>query len=207
MTQHPLHRAGASLDPDDLYAEPPPWDIGRPQSAFRSLADSGAIRGRVLDVGCGTGEHALMAAALGLDTTGVDLASVALCDAREKARTRGLTVRFLRHDARHLADLGESFDTVLDCGLFHVFDADDRTAYVESLSRVVVPGGRYFMLCFSDRQPGIVGPHRLTRDELTTSFTDGWRLDSIEPATIEVSTDPAGVLAWSVAGTRTSRER
>jgi cyclopropane fatty-acyl-phospholipid synthase-like methyltransferase len=195
--------AGSSLRPEDLYATPPPWDIGRPQPAFLALADAGAIRGRVLDIGCGTGEHALLAAGLGLDATGVDLAANALQTAEDKARRRGLTVRFLRHDARKLADLGEQFDTVLDCGLFHIFGGEDRTAYVDSLRSAVRRGGRYFMLGFSDRQPGEWGHvHKLTRDEIETSFADGWRVDSIEPATIDITADPDGVRAWLAAVTR-----
>jgi cyclopropane fatty-acyl-phospholipid synthase-like methyltransferase len=201
---HPYPGFAAPRGPDDLYVSPPPWDIGRPQPAFRALADAGAIQGRVLDVGCGTGEHALMAAALGLDATGVDLAAAALRTAEQKARDRGLTARFLLWDARELANLGETFDTVLDCGLFHIFDGDDRAAYVDNLRSVVRPGGRYFMLGFSDRQPGVWGPHRLTRDEITASFADGWQVDSIEPATIDITTDPAGVRAWLTALTRTS---
>jgi SAM-dependent methyltransferase len=137
-------------DPDQLYEARPPWDIGRPQPAFQALADAGAITGRVLDIGCGTGEHALMAAALGLDATGIDLAASALATAELKARQRGLSMRFLRHDARRLAELGERFDTVLDSGLFHIFDNPDRAAYVASLGAAVTPGGRYFMLGFSD---------------------------------------------------------
>lgn len=203
-TPHPNFGSGTPWErPDDLYVTPPPWDIGRPQPAFRALAAAGAVRGRVLDVGCGTGEHVLMCADLGLDATGVDLASRALDAAKEKARDRGLTARFLRHDARRLADLGESFDTVLDCGLFHIFDEADRAAFVDSLRAVLEPGGRYFMLCFSDRQPGAWGPHRLTREEIESSFADGWRIDSIEPATIDVTIDPDGIRAWLVAATRT----
>jgi SAM-dependent methyltransferase len=95
----------APRGPEDLYTSPPPWDIGRPQPAFRALADAGAIQGRVLDVGCGTGEHALMAAALGLDATGVDLATAALQAAQQKAHDRDLTARFLLWDARKLAEL------------------------------------------------------------------------------------------------------
>src|SRR5262245_37821453 len=181
-------------DPDDLYASPPPWDIGRPQSAFLRLAQAGAIRGRVLDAGCGTGEHALMASGLGLDATGIDLAANALDIAREKARARGRSVRFLVHDARRLADLGESFDTVLDCGLFHIFDEEERAAYVDGLRSVVAPGGRYFMLGFSDLERSEWGRvHKLTRDEIEAAFADGWWVDAIEPATIDVTTDPDGI--------------
>jgi cyclopropane fatty-acyl-phospholipid synthase-like methyltransferase len=201
---HPPHGDNTTTHgPDDLYATRPPWDIGRPQRAFSALAEAGAIRGRVLDIGCGTGEHAIMAAGLGLDATGVDLAANALHTAEDKARDRGRTVRFLRYDARRLADLGESFDTVLDCGLFHIFDGDDRAAYVDGLRSVLPPGGRYFMLGFSDRQQGEWGRvHKLRRDEIEAAFADGWRVDSIEPSTIDITTDSDGIRAWLVALTR-----
>jgi SAM-dependent methyltransferase len=203
-TPHPL-ASGAQRTPEELYASPPPWDIGRPQPAFLALAHSGVIRGRVLDAGCGTGEHAIMATGLGLDATGIDLASNALGTARQKARDRGRTVRFLLHDALRLADLGESFDTVLDCGLFHIFDAEDRAAYVDGLRSAVVPGGRYFMLGFSDLEQGMWGrAHKLARNEIESAFAEGWRIDSIDRATIDISTDPNGVRAWLLALTRST---
>ncbi len=199
----PHHGSTTPRGPEDLYTSPPPWDIGRPQPAFLALAKAGAIRGRVLDVGCGTGEHVIMCADLGHDATGVDLASAALHAAKNKARDRGRVARFLLQDARQLADLGESFDTVLDCGLFHIFDDDDRAAFVGSLRSVVAPGGRYFMLCFSEAQPGEWGRVRkVTRNEITASFANGWQVDSIEPATIDITTDPDGIRAWLVALTR-----
>jgi cyclopropane fatty-acyl-phospholipid synthase-like methyltransferase len=197
---------GPRFTPEELYVSRPPWDIGRPQPAFLGLFERGEIRGRVLDVGCGTGEHVLMCAERGLSATGIDLAASALQTALSKARERGLSAaRFVCHDVLRMAQLGETFDTVLDCGLFHMphFTDADRVAYVDNLRAVLVSGGRYFMLCFSDRQPGDQGPRRVTRDEITTSFTEGWRIDSIEPTTIEITTDPAGIRAWLVAATRT----
>src|ERR1039457_5368361 len=152
-------------DFDASYAGTPPWDIGRPQPALLELAEGGVLRDRVLDVGCGTGEHALMAARLGHGATGIDTGRTAVTSAEGKARDRALTARFLVWDALQLSGLSEQFDNVLDCGLFHVFEDDDRVQYVDSLRAVLPRGGRIYMLCFSDRQPGDWGPRRVTQDE------------------------------------------
>jgi SAM-dependent methyltransferase len=188
---------------DAAYRGTPPWDIGRPQPAFAELAAAGALRGRVLDVGCGTGEHALLAAAGGLDVWGVDTSPAAIGIAERKAAERGLSARFAVHDALDLPALGERFDTVLDCGLFHVFSDEDRVRYAASLRGVVRPGGRYFMLCFSDRQPPGFGPRRVSRAEIEATFADGWRVDAIDPATLEITLGPPGVRAWRASLTRT----
>jgi SAM-dependent methyltransferase len=194
MTDSTPARPRRPEDFDFLYRVPPPWDIGRPQPAFVALAQTGAIQGRVLDVGCGTGEHALMAAELGFDATGVDMAAAAIEAAKRKARDRSLSARFLVWDAFELAALDEQFDTVLDSGLFHVFPNDDRPTFVENLRAVIPVGGCYFMLCFSELQPGDWGPRRVTRKEIRASFDEGWRVDSIEPASFDVTIDLNGQL-------------
>lgn len=187
---------------EEAYKSTPPWDIGKPQPAFAALARGGAFRGRVLDAGCGTGEHALLAAGLGLQTTGIDMVAAAIAKAQEKARERGLSARFQVGDALHLSVLGQQFDTVVDCGLFHVFADPDRQAYVESLTAAVAPGGRYFMLCFSERQPGDFGPRRVTQAEIRSSFAKGWRVDSIEAVKLIANLDPPEVEAWLASLTR-----
>ncbi|HJQ00192.1 MAG TPA: class I SAM-dependent methyltransferase [Jatrophihabitans sp.] len=174
----------------------PPWDIGAPQPAFQQLADAGQLTGRVLDVGCGTGEHALMAAAIGLAATGVDVAGNAIAIARDKAEQRSLTVEFITGNALELAGLGQVFDTVLDCGLFHVLSDPDRAVFVQSLHSSLAVGGRYFMLCFSDREPGDWGPRRIRQDELRQAFADGWQVESIEPSSILTTMSVDGAQAW-----------
>jgi cyclopropane fatty-acyl-phospholipid synthase-like methyltransferase len=165
----------------------PPWDIGRPQPAFVRLADGGLLSGRVLDAGCGTGEHALLAAARGTDALGVDVSPRAIEQARRKADERGLTVRFEVADALSLGELGLTFDTVIDSGLFHVFDDADRARYVTSLASVLPPGGTCYLMCFSDRQPGTFGPRRVRQEELRSAFSDGWAVTAIVADAFEVN--------------------
>jgi 2-polyprenyl-3-methyl-5-hydroxy-6-metoxy-1,4-benzoquinol methylase len=185
------------------YASTPPWDIGVPQPAFAALAADGRLRGRVLDVGCGTGEHALMAAAAGCDAVGIDIAPSAIRRAEAKANERGISARFTVGDARHLASSGEQFDVVLDCGLFHVFNDEDRARFVASLASVIRPGGRYFMLCFSDMEPPGWGPRRITQDELRAAFDDSWHVDAIEPTDLNVTIRAEPVRSWFASIART----
>jgi SAM-dependent methyltransferase len=174
---------------DDAYAmdRPPAWDIGRPQPTFLRLADRGLLAGRLLDSGCGTGEHTLLAAARGAEATGIDVSVRAIELARAKAAERGSTARFETGDVLRLRDLGLTFDTVLDSGVFHVFDDENRVRYVASLAAALRPGGHCYLMCFSDRQPGDAGPRRVSQDELRAAFGDGWAVTSIEAESFEVN--------------------
>jgi SAM-dependent methyltransferase len=166
---------------------PPPWDIGRPQTAFVRLASSGLLSGRVLDVGCGTGEHTLLAAAHGADAMGVDVSARAIERAREKAAVQDVTARFEVVSALNLGQLAMTFDTVIDSGLFHVFDDEDRARYVTSLATVLRSGGRCYLMCFSDRQPGDWGPRRVRKDELVAAFAEGWNVGDIAADTFAIN--------------------
>jgi SAM-dependent methyltransferase len=193
---------------DEAYAAtaPPPWDIGTPQPAFVQLAARGLLTGQLLDAGCGTGEHTLLAASAGADAVGADVSVRALERAREKAAARGIPARFEEADALRLADLGLSFDTVIDSGLFHVFDDDSRLRYVTSLASVLRRGGQLYLMCFSDRQPGTLGPRRVSQDELRAAFTGGWAVDAIEPAsfTLNPGLFEASAEAWLATISRTA---
>ena len=128
---------------DDSYAgsEPPPWDIGYPQPTFVRLAGEGLLTGQVLDAGCGTGEQTLLAASSGADALGIDISPLAIERARDKATARGSKARFEVADALRLGELGLTFDTIIDSGVFHVFNDANRARYVASLAEVLQPGG------------------------------------------------------------------
>jgi SAM-dependent methyltransferase len=177
--------------------DPAPWDIGQPQPAIMRLASQGGFAGAVLDAGCGTGEHALLIASQGLSVLGVDVAETALAIARKKASDRGIEAEFAAADAFHLERLGRTFDTVLDCGLFHTFNADEQPAYVASLASVTAHNGTLYVLCFSNDGPD-TGPHPITENELRAAFSpgNGWNLVSLEPDRIQTRYHDNGVPAW-----------
>jgi cyclopropane fatty-acyl-phospholipid synthase-like methyltransferase len=180
--------------------EPAPWDLGRPQHAIAALVASGAAGSAgatVLDAGCGTGEHALLLAARGCDVLGVDVAPTAIAAARAKAAARGVTgARFAVGDALALGRLGTTFDHVLDVGLFHTFDDDERTAYVAGLSAVARPGTTVHLLAVSDAAEGEQGPRRVGAGELRDAFATGWDVLAIDAVACEVRFDPGTLAAW-----------
>jgi cyclopropane fatty-acyl-phospholipid synthase-like methyltransferase len=170
-----------------LYAGQAPWDIGKPQKPFIDVADR--IGGAVLDAGCGTGDTALFLASRGCRVTGIDFLEEPIRRARRKAAERGLSATFLVKDAMTLKDWSERFDNVIDSGLFHVLSDGDRRQYVEGLATVLKPGGRLFLLCFSDEEPGTQGPRRVSQKELHDAFAEGWSIESVEPVRVEVRPD------------------
>ncbi len=159
----------------------------------------------MLDAGCGTGEHTLLVAERGLDVLGIDISPAAVRLARAKAAQRGLDATFEVGDVLALDRLGRTFATVIDSGVFHIFDDADRVRYVMSLGAVVDPGGVVHLLCFSEHTPGATGPRRVTQAELRAAFADGWDVERIEAARLEVREDyaPEPAHAWLARIVRT----
>jgi hypothetical protein len=58
---------------------------------------------------------------------------------------------------------------------------------VRSLHGALHAGGRMFIMTFSDRQPGTWGPRRVSQAELRAAFSDGWRIDDIQPAQFDIN--------------------
>ena len=170
--------------------------------ALIEIADR--VTGAVLDAGCGTGENALFFAERGHRVLGIDFLEGPIQEARRKAAERGLDAEFITTDALTLPTLGRQFDSVIDCGLFHVFSDEDRVRYVAGLSSVTRPGGRLFLLCFSDLEPGSPGPEaRLRAGDLRDAFADGWIMEELRAARFEivpnlkdVSFSEGGPQAW-----------
>jgi SAM-dependent methyltransferase len=151
------------------------------------LAETNQISGLVLDVGCGTGENVLYLAGRGFPVAGIDGAPTAIRKARAKAKRRGLRAQFDVADALNLSVPKQPFDAIIDSGLFHVFSDGERARFSDSLGRVIRLGGTYFLMCFSDQQPGVWGPRRVTQSEIRSVFRDRWRVNYIQPSAFELT--------------------
>jgi SAM-dependent methyltransferase len=177
---------------------PAPWDIGHPQPTVVRVAAEGRFTGAVLDAGCGTGDNALHIASLGSSVLGFDVAETALEIARTKARARGLDVEFVTADALQLEQLGRKFETVLDCGLFHALDGDERRRYAASLASATEHDGTLYLLCFGDVGAD-TGPHPVSQEDLRAAFNpgSGWKVAAIDPDRVQTRFhDDNGAPAW-----------
>ena len=170
---------------DAMYHGTPPWEIGHPQPAIVRAIDAGRVRGALLDVGCGTGENALYAAARGLSVVGLDASPRAISIARRKAQGRKSQVELIVGDAFKLSALRRRFGTVLDCALFHSFTDPARELYARSLASVMAPGATLLLFCFSDEEPAWGGPRRVTQADLHATFGAPFHVERIDAAEME----------------------
>lgn len=181
-----------------------PWDIGRPQPALVEAGRRGWVRGSVLEVGCGTGEHALHFAAAGHVVVGVDVVPAAIERAEAKAAARKLArpPRFIVADVlgQSQALSGRAFDTVIDMGFFHTLDDQERLVWRARLADLLAPGGSYVMVCFSDLVPGDAGPRRVSEADIRATFSQSGVLKVAKLERVEISSSrsgsEAGVPAW-----------
>jgi SAM-dependent methyltransferase len=166
---------------DDAYkSRSAPWVIGEPQPAVVELQRAGWICGKVLDIGCGTGEHTIMLSRLGCDVLGIDFAPHAVEQARSNAAAKGVDARFEVADAMNLGS-EPGYQTIIDSALFHIFDDAHRARYVSSLHVAVRPGGLVHVLALSDKGRGF-GP-QVSETDIRGAFGDGWVLEALDTTT------------------------
>ncbi|MEW5717009.1 MAG: class I SAM-dependent methyltransferase [Chloroflexota bacterium] len=129
----------------------PPWDSGITPPEVVAQVESTPVRGRALDLGCGTGTNAIYLAQRGFAVVGVDFSSKAIATARAKARRADVAVEFRVADVTRLDALRAPFDFVLDIGCLHAIDAAARPRYAEQIARLTRPGAAFMLYAFAPR--------------------------------------------------------
>jgi len=138
--------------------------------------------GRAVDLGCGTGSHAIDLASRGWRAVGIDNQRRALKIARARAAASGADVTFVPGDVTALqaGDIGAPADFFLDVGCFHHLPGPGRQAMAESVTAAAAPGATLLMLTFSPARRGPMPPGA-SREEIETAF-GGWKILADEPA-------------------------
>ncbi|WP_117594987.1 class I SAM-dependent methyltransferase [Haloprofundus halophilus] len=163
----------------------PPWDIGHPQPALVDAIESYELTGPILDVGCGTGIHALWATERGYTALGIDFSEVGIEVAQKRAREQGLDADFRVANALNLPSNLGPFKTVLDSGLFHAFETDERETYARELAAAVSSGGHLFLVGFAEGATENAGPNPLTPDDIHSAFGNQWTVHETQESVFE----------------------
>ena len=159
---------------EKIYSETPPrdipWNIESPPKGLVELVKNGRVQPcKTIDMGCGAGNYAIYLASVGFDVTGVDISPSAIALAEANAKEMGVACRLVVADV--LGDLGEIaelFEFAYDWSLLHHIFPDKRKQYVETVHRLLVPGGRYLSVCFSEKEAGFGGTGKERRTPLGT---------------------------------------
>ncbi|NQT40124.1 MAG: class I SAM-dependent methyltransferase [Planctomycetes bacterium] len=191
-------------DWNERYAqEKTPWDTGRPSSALRRILDQyPLVRGRVLELGCGTGTNAVFLARQGFDVTAVDISPLAIERAREKASRAGVDVTLLAADLLDLPELGPPFPLVFDRGVYHAVRRNDLPGFLATLARVSTPGGMYWTLAgnANEIRGDEPGPPQVSAEEICRELAplmDLVQLQEIRFDEILVAGNRKRPLGWS----------
>lgn len=195
---------------------PAPWAIGRPQRAIAELASRMRIEGPLLDIGCGTGDNAILLAHQGVEVIGIDLVPHAIDIARARAHDaaqRRIAAGEGPFRAPPAFEAGSALDlparvrarryrTLLDCAVLHVFSDADRPRYRSMMESVAAPGAKFIALAFSEHETRPGGPRRMSVDEICSTLGAGWSLDRALPVRYEHVSHAGGARAWLAVLTR-----
>jgi SAM-dependent methyltransferase len=156
------------------------WDKGEPALKLETAVQQGVIKpGRVVELGCGSGNDAVFLAKHGFEVTGIDISPTALSYAAMRAEEAGVHVNWVLADVLALPELG-TFDFIFDRGCYHWVRYANAEAFVESLRQLSRPGTRCLILSLKGDGPGGVRETQMRAD-----FSKLFEVERLEAGGIE----------------------
>ncbi len=187
MIRDQMEKVYSETLPNDI-----PWNNEFPPQALVSLVESGQVQPcKTIDMGCGAGNYAIYLASVGFDVTGVDISPSAIALAEANAKKNGVTGRFVAADILGgLPEITETFDFAYDWSLLHHVFPENRKRYVETVHRLLAPGGKYLSVCFSEKDTGFggIGRFRTTSIGTVLYFSSEGELRELFEPYFEVTT-------------------
>ena len=165
-----------------------PWDVKRADSSLTSLVEDKTIpKGRVLEIGCGTGDNSIWLAQQNFEVTACDVSSTAIKLAAEKAISKHVDCKFVVANFLNDSISGGPFDFVFDRGCFHSFRTKrKRLKIARNVASHLKESGLWLSLIGSaDSPPREVGPPMLSAGNITDAVEKYFEILSLTASHFE----------------------
>ena len=176
-----------------------PWDVKRRDFNLSGLVEDGTISaGKVLELGCGTGDNAIWLAKNGFSVTACDYSKTAIDMARQKAKEENVLIEFYQLDFLKDRIPGEPYNFVFDRGCFHGFDLEeDRKTYAKNVASVLDEEGHWLSLIGSaDDVFRTIGPPKRTSRDIVNAVEPFFEILFLKKSHFESDQTPPARI-WS----------
>jgi len=164
-----------------------PWDTGRPDLYLVALVSKWPmVRGKALDIGCGTGTNSLWLARQGFEAIGMDVAEEAIAMARQRAVDQEVGCTFVCDDFLTADIAADSVSFAFDRGCLHTIAEEQREAFVKRVAALLVPGGLWLSLIGNadDSRPD-KGPPKLSASAVASAVEPVFEILEMESCLLE----------------------
>lgn len=160
------------------------WDLGEVSPPLLRLWEEKVFQpGRLMIPGCGQGHEVLFFAERGFQVTGVDYTSGAVGLLRQSLKNKNLDARVLCQDFFELDESHNAYyDTLLEQTFFCAIHPDQREAYVDTVSRILKPGGLLAGLFYATGEEG-GPPFNTTEADIRQHFGEEFDIERLEKCT------------------------
>ena len=157
------------------------WDLGEVANPFVRLWEDKVLQpGTLIVPGCGQGHEVIYFAARGFQVTGVDYSPGAEKLLRDSLRNKKLNAQVLHQDFFELDEThNQAYDNLLEQTFFCAIHREQRPAYVETVSRILKPGGLLFGLFYETGEEG-GPPFNTTESDIQDHFAAAFDIERLE---------------------------